>query len=144
MPCQSFADSSQELLQQSDLSESPKQDMPDGIHALQSALRNIELHEAKVNLVARVQDWKGHKVNAFGNLLLFDVLDIIIDNSGTVRTVCPNSYQITTALLAHLCPNAINSFTSISLTGSSYLVRSARRVESLHAIEFLDRRGTPS
>jgi hypothetical protein len=115
MSCQSFADSSQELLRQSELSESPKQHLSEGIYALQSVLRNIntaikdqELHEAKVDLVARVQDWKNHDVDRFGNLLLFDVVDIISGNSATVKTVCPSSHQITIILLAPLCPNAIN------------------------------------
>jgi hypothetical protein len=121
----------------------------DGIDALQSVLRDIntaikdqELHEAKVDLVARVQDWKGQNINAFGNLLLFDVLNIIVGNSEPVKTVCLNSHQITIVLLASLCPNAINSITSISLTGFSYVARRVRRRESLHAIGYLDGRRT--
>jgi cell division control protein 24 len=65
-----------------------------GIEALQNALRNInaatkrqELSDAFTELVARVQDWKNHKVHDFGDLLLFDILQVIDGKSRTQRTV---------------------------------------------------------
>jgi cell division control protein 24 len=85
--------------------------MSDGIDALQGVLRNIntaikdqELHEARIDLVARVNDWKSHDINAFGNLLLFGVLDINtggkFDNKKTARPNPSNKQCFTRSSLS--------------------------------------------
>jgi cell division control protein 24 len=68
------------------------------IQALQEALRDIhaafrdkELLEARVDLVARVQDWKNHDIKYFSKLLLFDIGDVFIGRSEIVKSVCTNS-----------------------------------------------------
>jgi cell division control protein 24 len=146
-PChaKSFTNPSQELIQQSKLNESPKH-VSDSINDLQSVLRDINtsirVQEALVDLIARSQGWKNHKIDAFGNLLLFDILDIFIGDSDTANTVCPNSHQINIVLLAPISSNVINSITSISLTEPSYAVRGIYGRESLDAIGSLDGRKT--
>lgn len=93
----SLAKPKKELLQQS--IESQKQDILDGIQALQRGLRDInaaireqELQEAYADLVARVQDWKNHRIDDFGKLMLFDVLQVDYKRSVTVCTV-PAPFQ---------------------------------------------------
>jgi len=39
-------------------------------------------------LVARVRDWKNHRPENFGQLLLFDDLDVVTDKSSLQKTVC--------------------------------------------------------
>lgn len=66
----------------------------DSIQFLQGVLRTVnaaikdqELQEAHADLVARVRDWKNHRPENFGQLLLFDDLDVVTDKSGLQKTV---------------------------------------------------------
>jgi hypothetical protein len=88
IPCPLLTEPNQELQRQGDLSNSQLSDVSAGIQDFQRALQNInatikneELREAHVDLVARVQDRKNLKVSQLGNLLLFDVLNALNSRS---------------------------------------------------------------
>jgi hypothetical protein len=81
----------------------------DGIEALQRVLRKInaairyqELQQAQSDLVARIQDWKNLNVDAFGQLMLFDVLKVVTGKSDVQHMVCTMILQTTTSLLVLL------------------------------------------
>ena len=72
-----------------------EQEVSDSILIVQGVLRTVnaaikdqELQEAHADLVARVRDWKNHRPENFGQLLLFDDLDVVTDKSSLQKTVC--------------------------------------------------------
>jgi hypothetical protein len=120
-----------------------EQEVSDSILIVQGVLRTVnaaikdqELQEAHADLVARVRDWKNHRLENFGQLLLFDDLDVVTDKSGPPKTVCyhcTKSRRTIETLLVIFFPNHLNSIVPISMKGSSYSVKKIHLRESLHA-----------
>ncbi|KAE9363391.1 hypothetical protein N431DRAFT_475544 [Stipitochalara longipes BDJ] len=80
-----FAKSNQEIVRQGNLSDIQLKDVSAGIQALRTALQDVnkaikdqELMYARLDLVSRVQDWKGFNINhlGVGELLLHDTVSI--------------------------------------------------------------------
>jgi len=106
------------------------------LHTVNAAIKDQELQEAHADLVARVRDWKNHRPENFGQLLLFDDLVVVADKSGPQKTVCNHctkSRRTIEPLLLVLFPNHPSSIVPISMRRSSYSVKRIHLRESLHA-----------
>jgi hypothetical protein len=109
------------------------------LRTVNDAIKDQELQEAHADLVARVRDWKNHRPENFGQLLLFDDLNVVTDKLGgrqiTVVTVCyhcTKSRRTIATLLVMFFSNHLNSIVPISMKGSSYSVKRIHLRESLH------------
>lgn len=84
----------QDLLKKSE-DEAVKADLQAGIDAAERVLQKANeavdrdlLDEALEDLVARVDDWKKHKVEQFGKLLLHGVYPVLTGRADQERDVC--------------------------------------------------------
>ncbi len=128
--------------------EYEEEQVSESIHILQGVLRTVnaairdqELQEAHADLVPRVRDWKNHRPENFGQLLLFDHVDVATDKSGLQKAVCSHCTKprrsIETSLVG-FCPNHLSSIMPISMRKFSYSVKRIHLRESLHAALFSD------
>jgi hypothetical protein len=106
------------------------------LRTVNAAIKDQELLEAHADVVARVRDWKNHRPENFGQLLLFDDLDVVTDKSRlqkSVRNHCSKYRRTIKTLLVVFFPNHLNSIVPISMRASSYSVKRKHLRESLHA-----------
>lgn len=80
---------SQELRDKGDLDEERRDDISTGIEAASSVLKRtneaIDLEdrkEALEELKSRVEDWKGHRIEGFGDLLLYGTFTVLKGDGG--------------------------------------------------------------
>lgn len=95
------ADSKQDLRDKTDANDDTKKDLNDGIEASNRVLMQANAavdrelrHEALGDLCDRVDDWKNHKVDHFGDLLLHGHFPVVTGKSEQQKEVCPHSALI--------------------------------------------------
>lgn len=94
------ADKAQDLIKHTDPIQAEDQQLPQGLQAIEriaqqinEAIRKSENVQVVKDLEGRVEDWKGHKLEAFGELLLHGQFSVIKgDQKGDAeREVCVRS-----------------------------------------------------
>jgi len=90
-----------ELNKRGDLDDERKQDLLTGIEATTAVLNRINLAvdkeekvEAVQDLKVRVEDWKGHRVEAFGELLLYGTFTVLKSENLAAGKDAERSYHV--------------------------------------------------